>query len=509
MIDIGNTLLDRIKALNEVGIALSAEHNIDLLLEKILQNAKLFTGADGGSIYTVSNHSLSIDIMWTDSLQYHLGGTATARVPFAKLPLFLENGAMNNNMVVTYAVNSKNVVNIKDAYAEKGFDFSGTKAFDEKTGYRTQAVLVVPIKNNEGDVIAVLQLINPIDKTTKKVITFKEEDVQLAESLASQAGVALSNQRLVQNLRLLFESFIQVIAQAIDKKSPITGNHGKRVPIITELFARGVNATQSGVFANVYFTEEQLYELKVAALLHDCGKITTPVHVVEKRNKLETIWDRMPLIEARFEVMKLRAEKDLSAEESLGKIEVYEEQLALLKRLNEIKEHVTDEIKQKVYEIAQQKWKGDLPLLTEDEIENLLIAQGNLTEKERQVIENHVVMTIEMLGELIYPKNLAAVPEIAGAHHEWVNGKGYPRKLTGEQMSYQAKILAISDVFEALSAPDRPYKTVLPLSTVLKIMQGMVEEGHLDRDLFSIFCEQKVYLEYAKNHLSLAQIDVQ
>lgn len=509
-LDVGTTLLDRIKALNEVGIALSTELNIDRLLEKILQNAKLFTRADGGTIYTVSPDKmmLSIDIMWTDSLHYHLGGSAEKKVSFAPLPLFFEDGRMNDKMVVTYAVNQKKVITIKDAYIEEGFDFSGTKEFDKKTGYHTKAVLTVPIKNNEGDVIAVLQLINPIDAITKEVTTFTTEDVQLAESLASQAGVALSNQRLVENLRLLFESFIEVIAQAIDKKSPVTGNHGKRVPIISDLLAHAINDTHTGPLAATHFTEEQFYELKVAALLHDCGKITTPVHVVEKRNKLETICDRMPLIEARYEVMKLRAERELPPEVCLKKLQEYDAQLTLLRGLNEIKESVTDEVKQLVYQIAKQKWKGEVPLLSEDEVENLLIEQGNLTKSERQIIENHVVMTIEMLGELIYPKNLACVPEIAGAHHEWINGKGYPRNLTGEQMSCQAKILAISDVFEALSAPDRPYKQGMKLSTVLKIMREMAEEGHLDKAVFNTFCEQKVYLSYAKKYLSSDQIDV-
>jgi HD-GYP domain-containing protein (c-di-GMP phosphodiesterase class II) len=508
-LEVGNTLLDRIQALNEVGIALSTELNIDRLLEKILQNAKLFTRADGGTVYTVSpNKTLSIDIMWTDSLNYHLGGTAKERISFPPLPLFFEDGSMNHNMVVTHAVNQKKVVNIKDAYTEEGFDFSGTKEFDKGTGYRTKAVLVVPIKDNEGDVIAVLQLINPIDAITKEVTTFVAEDVQLAESLASQAGVALSNQRLVENLRLLFESFIQVIAQAIDKKSPVTGNHGRRVPIISDLLARAVNEADTGRLARTHFTEEDLYELKVAAFLHDCGKITTPVHVVEKKNKLETICDRMPMIEARYEVMKLRAEKELSSEAYTRQIQEYEEELSLLTRLNEIREPVTNEVKKRVRRIAERKWKGDQPLLSENEIENLLIEKGNLTEAERQIIENHVVMTIEMLHELIYPKDLARVPEIAGAHHEWINGKGYPRQLKGDQMSCQAKILAIADVFEALSAPDRPYKQAMKLSTVLKVMKEMVEEGHLDKDLFDLFCQKKVYLNYAADYLSPEQIDV-
>jgi len=279
------TFTSYIQKLNEIGIALSKEHHIPFLHEKILLSAKELTHADGGTIYSVAEGKLHFEIVMSDTLHLHLGGTSSEPISFADLPLFLENGEPNDSLMVAYAVNHKTTINIRDAYDEEGYDFSGTRDFDERTGYRTEAVLTIPMKNHEDEVIAVLQLINPIEKVSGEIVEFTEEDVQLAQSLASQAGIALNNQILIQNLRGLFESLIRVIAEAIDEKSPSTGNHGKRVPIVAELLAKGVSETTEGALTEIHFTDEELYELHVAALLHDCGKITTPVHVVEKKKK--------------------------------------------------------------------------------------------------------------------------------------------------------------------------------------------------------------------------------
>jgi len=524
-------LLDQkiLNKLNEIGIALSKERNISALLEKILLYAKEVTKADGGTIYTVtSDKKLHFAIAVSDSLNFHAGGTSNIPVPFSDLSLVLEDGSLNDSLMVAYAVNHKKSINIKNAYDEQGFDFSGTRGFDERTGYRTEAVLTVPMKNHEDEVIAVLQLINPIAYKT-----FSEDDQKLAESLASQAGVALTNQYLIESLRGLFESLIHVIAEAIDEKSSSTANHGKRVPIVALLLAKAVDAMEEGPFHALHFSEEELYELEVAAFLHDCGKITTPIHIVEKQHKLETIFDRIELVNARYDALLEKCEKELYQKklqvlEKLSpqafelakqefatlerdyqeKIDVYASDREFIARCNEGKEIMTAAAQDRLKGIARMHDVKEHPFLTPDELENLSVEKGNLTAKEREIIKHHVVMTYRMLKQLHFPKELRRVPEIAASHHERVDGKGYPRGLKKEQMSVQARILAIADVFEALSAPDRPYKEALSLSQVLQIMTQMVEEGHLDKDLFEVFVKKKAYLPYAQKFLSPEQMDI-
>lgn len=523
-------LLDQkaLQRLNEIGLALSKERNIAVLLEKILVHAKELIEVDGGTIYTVTDRTLHFEIAMSDSLGFWVGGTSNLPVPFPDLPLLLPDGKANENLMVTYAVNHKQTINVHDAYHEEGFDFSGTRRFDEKTGYRTRSVLTIPIKDHEEKVIAVMQLINPIDGGF-----FLEQDVEFAESLASQAGVALTNQLLVISLKKLFESLISAIAEAIDEKSPSTGNHSKRVPVVAHLLAQAVNEASEGYFKDIHFSKEELYELKVASFLHDCGKITTPVHVSEKKSKLETIFDRIELIHARIMAFNEKTEKELllkklswfemrypqefatSSEEfslldkkCLDQIAQNQEDFQFIERINQGQESVNEATLKRLHQIAFQKCGDYQTLLTPEELENLSVAKGNLTDKEREVIKHHVVMTYRMLSRLEFPKELKRVPEIAASHHERVDGKGYPLGLKREEMSLQARILAIADIFEALSAPDRPYKRALALSEVFQIMQSMVDEGHLDPDLYSLFLKQKVYLPYSQQYLDPLQIDI-
>lgn len=494
-----------LQQLIDIGIALSSERRIPRLHEKILKSAKEITHADGGTIYSVIDKKfLRFEIMFSDTLDLRL------HRQYDDLPLFLENGEPNERLMVAYAVNHKKTINVKDAYYEEGFDFSGTRRFDERSGYRTKAVLTIPMKNHENEVIAVLQLINP------KEGVFTSEDVRVAEALASQAGIALNNRLLIQNLRSLFDSLIRVIADAIDEKSPSTGNHGKRVPVVAQLLGKAVG-----------MSEEEIYELKIAAFLHDCGKITTPDHIVEKHTKLETVYDRIEAIDARFTVYKLQVERELLLKklrwfeihypqdynaasndfssyenETWEQIEELEDDQIFVHHCNEGKEEINEKAKERLNQLAA--WD----LLTSDELENLSIPHGNLTKKERQIIEHHVVMTYRMLSQLPFPKELAKVPEIAGSHHERMDGKGYPRGLKGDEMSVQARILMIADVFESLSAPDRSYRKPAPLSEVFRIMQKMVQEGHLDPGLYEIFLKEKVYLPYAERYLMPEQLDV-
>lgn len=528
--DTADGLFQRLEQLNEIGAALSQERDIERLLELILVAAKRITHADGGTLYRVTEDGqhLCFEIVRTDSLDIAMGGTTGVSIPFPPLPLHLQDGQPNNSMVAAYAVLNDETVNIADAYSVKGFDFSGTRRFDERTGYRSQSFLTVPMKNHEGVIIGVLQLINSTDRASRTVVPFSPADQRLAESLASQAAIALSNRQLITQLESLFESFINLINLAIDEKSPYTGGHCQRVPELTMMLAEAVNRTREGPLAEFSMSDKDRYELKIAGLLHDCGKVTTPVHVVDKSTKLQTLFDRIHLIDTRFEVLKRDAEITLlKATLAAGSDQAgvaaarhdYERTLAelagekaLIHRSNIGGELMDPLDQERIRAIATaRKWVdadgNHVDFLTPEEVENLTIRAGTLNPSEREIINHHIVATIKMLEQLPWPRHLVNVPEYAGGHHERMDGKGYPRGLTREQMSVQARIMGIADIFEALTARDRPYKPGMKLSQAMSILANFRRNNHIDPDLFEVFVREGVYREYAEKFLEPHQID--
>lgn len=530
--DNSSDLFRRLEKLNAIGAALSKERDINRLLESILVAAKTITHADGGTLYRMTDdaRALRFEILRTDSLHIAMGGTTGNAINFPNLPLINDKGESNDSMVAAYAAIHDKTVNIADAYTEAGFDFSGTRSFDERTGYRSQSFLTVPMKNHEGEIIGVLQLINALDPHTHEVTTFSSADQSLAESLASQAAIALTNRLLITQLEELFEAFISLINLAIDEKSPYTGGHCQRVPALTMMLAEAADATQEGPLASFRMDERDRYELKIAGLLHDCGKVTTPVHVVDKATKLQTLFDRIQLIDTRFEVLKRDAEiqalrkqlarrqnADTAADEAIWQ-EFREEVASLdadrefLRKTNVGGEAMKEEDLQRVRDIGSgRKWRNvdavETEFLTADEVVNLTIRAGTLTLQERDVINHHIVATIKMLEQLPWPKHLTRVPEYAGGHHERMDGKGYPKGLTREQMSVQARMMGIADIFEALTARDRPYKHGMKLSQAMAIMANFKRNGHIDPDLFDVFVKQGVYRRYAEQFLDAGQID--
>lgn len=519
----------RLDALNTIGIALSAEKDPQRLLELILVGAKRITHADGGTLYTLTaERTLELAIVRTDSLGIAMGGTTGNPVPFAPVPLY-SNGEPNLHNVASCAVLQDRTINIPDAYAAASFDFSGTRDFDRETGYRSRSFLTVPLKDHEGDTIGVLQLINAQRPGSGEPAAFSEADERLAQSLASQAAVALSSQRLISDMKRLFDSIVRLIATAIDEKSPHTAGHCARVPELTMRLAEAAHRTRSGPLSGFQLSERDRYELEIASWLHDCGKLTTPEHIMEKSTKLETLFDRIALVDTRFEVLLRDArieylEARLALQDApqadLQTLErTYRERVAALegdrtfiRRCNiGSEEPMSESDQERVRAIGAYRWTGpegaEIDFLTEDEIANLTIRRGTLTEDERQVIKNHIVVTIKMLESLPFPKHLARVPEIAGGHHERVDGRGYPRGLTKSQMSVQARAMAIADVFEALTDGSRPYKRELRLSEALTILGKMSLTGHIDPDLFQIFVRDRIYLDYARRFLAPEQID--
>lgn len=526
-----NDMLKRLEQLNVIGASLSRERDIDRLLENILLAAKTITHADGGTLYRLSDDggSLRFEIIRTDSLHIAMGGTSGIPISFPDLPLVDAQGAPNDSLVAAYAAIHQQTVNIVDAYTEPNFDFSGTRQFDERTGYRSKSFLTVPMKNHEGEIIGVLQLLNARPGGSE-VAAFSLSDQSLAESLASQAAIALSNRLLMTQLEELFEAFINLINLAIDEKSHYTGGHCQRVPALTMMLAEAVNATTTGPLASFAMNDRDRYELKIAGLLHDCGKVTTPVHVVDKASKLQTLFDRVNLIDTRFEVLKrdleigalrrqlaLRASDQPDAEAEIlrvcqSDIDALDVEREFLRQTNIGAETMKEASLQRVRDIGSgHKWRNvdgvETEFLTADEIENLTIRAGTLTLAERDTINYHIVATIKMLEQLPWPKHLRNVPEYAGGHHERMDGKGYPKGLSREQMSVQARVMGIADIFEALTARDRPYKQGMKLSQAMSIMNRFKLNGHIDPDLFDVFVEQRIYQRYAAMFLDPWQID--
>lgn len=524
-----DNLLHRLKELNEIGIALSRQRDTDSLLETILEAAKRITNADAGTLYLhdPQKRELRFKILRNDTLNTAMGGTSGIPISFYPVKLYNDGGDPNHAMVVSHAALSGETVNIPDAYMAEGFDFSGTKKFDAKTGYRSQSFLTVPMRNHENEVIGVLQLINAQDRDSGAIVPFSSDDQQLLESLASQAAIALTNRHLIEQLEALFEGFIQLINNAIDDKSPYTGGHCARVPDLTMMLAEAASRTSRGPLKDFQMTDKDRRELKIAGLLHDCGKITTPVHVVDKATKLHTLFDRIQLVDTRFEVLKRDVEIALlrevaAAGNDVQRVEAarrsYAAQVAQLDLDREFLHHcnigseaMSGEAQQRVRQIATYQWTGPdgkpCNFLNDDEVENLTIRAGTLTAAEREIINHHIDVTIKMLESLPWPRHLKNVPEYAGGHHERMDGKGYPRGLTRDQMSVQARVMGIADIFEALTAKDRPYKKGKTLTESLTILGKLKLGGHIDPDLFDVFIHERVYLDYARQFLAPEQID--
>lgn len=523
-------LVQQLDRLNSIGVALSAERNNQRLLEMILLGAKEITNADGGTLYTLTDdQQLKFEMMSNTTLNIAMGGTTGVDIPFKPLSLYLSDGSPNLTTVAAYATLNDKTVNIENAYTAEAFDFSGTRLFDEKTGYHSQSFLTIPMKNHEGEVIGILQLINAIDPVTKGIVPFSAEQQSLVESLASQAAVAMTNHNLIEGLKGLFEAFVTLIAEAIDQKSPYTGGHCRRVPELTMMLANAAIATKVGPLKDFNLSEKEFYELKIAGWLHDCGKVTTPESVMDKPTKLSAIFDRIELVCQRIEIAKSQAQcrvlqqKLIAIQENpktdltvfdrhlSDELHVFAEYQAFLRQVNIGSEFMSPADQARVLAIGAKQYIDidgkSAPLLTADEVYNLTIARGTLTKEEREVINNHIVVTINMLESLPYPKDLKRVPEYAGGHHERMDGRGYPKGLTRDEMSIPARMMGIADIFEALTSKDRPYKKAKTLSESLHILGRMKLDQHIDPDLFDLFVREKIYLTYAKQFLEPEQID--
>lgn len=350
---------------------------------------------------------------------------------------------------------------------------------------------------------------------------FSAADMKRARLLVSVASSALRNAQLYEAEQAMFQSFVQVIATAIDAKSPFTAGHCRRVPEIALMLADKAHQAQHGPFAEFTLDEDERKALEIAALLHDCGKMITPEWVIDKSSKLESINDRLEAVALRFEVLRRDAQLDYCRAAAAGdpnaeslcqqRLHQLDDDFALLERCNTGAESVTPAQIERIHAIAAMTWRrldgAELPLLSDSEVYNLSVQRGTLNPEERLLIEDHAVYTIRMLSQIPFPHALRNVAEYAAGHHERIDGHGYPHGLKREQLSIPARIMAIADIFEALTAPDRPYRKAGSLQWAIEVMQGMKDEGHIDGDLFDLFLSENVHLAYAEKHLSLSSCD--
>lgn len=519
-----------IEKLSEIGLALTGEIRLEKLLEMIVDEARYLTGADAGTLYTVdeSGRNLNFSILHNDSMNVRVGGTSGVEITLPPVPLYTDDGSRNIDHVSAYCALTGKTVNIADVYEAEGFDFTGPRKYDSATGYRSKSMLVMALKNHEKDIIGVLQLLNALDDDGS-IVGFSKDIVNIVGSLASQAAIALTSVQLIQGLKDLLYSVIQSIAAAIDAKSPYTNGHIERVVELTSMIAEGINISAEGPFSGVNFSEEEIEELKLAAWMHDVGKISIPEHVVDKSTKLETIFDRGDMVDSRFSLIaeilnNERLEKiieimsddrdnlKISAVEAeyARKFKDLEDDRKFVLSCNIPNEFMTDERIARINSIASRTYhRGGETFnwLTDDEVENLCVRKGTLTDKERKVIESHATITREMLDRLPFPKRFSNVPKFAAAHHEKLDGTGYPEGLSAAELPLQARIMAVADIFEALTAKDRPYKKPMKISQAVEILKFMDRDRHIDHDIVELLIKSGIYMEYARKELDPVQFD--
>ena len=505
--------------LNKIGVALSAERDINKLLDLILFKCREITAADAGSLYLVKRKKDDA-APGSDHLSFELAQNDSVAVSFEKREV-----PLNETSIAGYAALSGKVVNVPDAYnPPAGSPFKVSRSFDEKSGYKSRSMLVVPMRDHQDQIIGVVQLINkkrdaktvlrPVTLVDSTVIPFTSVDEELVTSLASQAAVAYENTRLIQEIKSLFDSFVKASVTAIESRDPTTSGHSGRVATLTVSLAEKVDGVDAAPFRDVRFTKDQLQEVRYASLLHDFGKVGVREKVLIKGKKLYigemmVLRQRFAYIKRTLEADHLRAKLEQvqagrSSPELLAEMDkAYEERQrdidAIMKMVAQANEPTVleEDSFRALLDLPNRTFsdmEGTLqPFLTPNEVQALSIRKGSLSEKERREIESHVTHTFKFLSEIPWTGEYRRVPEIAYAHHEKLDGTGYPRRLPSQEIPIQSKMMAICDIFDALVAWDRPYKKSVPVDKALRILGEEAGSGKLDQDLLSLFIEAKIY----------------
>ena len=549
----------KLDLVTRAGVSITRERDVSNVLEITLNTARNLTNADAGTIYMVeesfsgnpidpgeiADRTLKFVALQNESMKTSLKGDDIDLMP--PVPLTLEDKPNLTN-VSAYCANTREMLNFADVYNAEGFDFSGTRAYDEASGYRSQSMLVIPLEDHESNIIGVLQLINRRgDNNT--IVAFSAEDIELVQSVSFPAAASITTQRLINEQVTLFNAFVTVLAEGLGEKSPHTYNHIRRVAALGEAISASLSDWGDGMYASFKFDEDEMAEMRLAGWLHDIGKITTPEHIVSKQVKLQFVMDRFEMIVERFNSkmkdyriamleQQVAALKQGTDADTLAGFEeqcrqqtealaqqleqlfpynrggetIDEEQVALIEALSRLevnREYSSEVVIDHGFPLLKRLQRSrDAGTLIDDwEKTNLLIQRGTLNKQERSAINNHAERSWRWLMALPFPRKQKRLALYAGAHHEHLNGSGYPNGIGGKDMPMQSRILAIADVYEALVANDRPYKAPMKLSLALSILGDMVKAGKLDGELMKIFLQSGSYLKYAEEHLDPAQID--
>jgi HD-GYP domain-containing protein (c-di-GMP phosphodiesterase class II) len=536
-----------ISELNSIGAALSAEHDTERLLDMILAKSRAITHSDAGSLYLVESPEKNAEetaeevnavvegaaspnpedavektIESQKVLRFKLTQGDSLAIPFKSFTM-----PLNPKSVAGYVALSGSAVNIEDVYhLADGVPYTFNRKFDEDSGYRTKSVLAVPMLNQKGEVLGVVQLINskrnPMVKLTslsavvEQVVPFTQRQQEIAASLASQAAVALENSRLYQAIQAMLEGFVKASVTAIEARDPTTSGHSFRVSNLTVGLAEAVDRLDAGTFADLHFTRSQMKEIRYAALLHDFGKVGVREEVLVKAKKLYP--SQIDLVKQRFQFVKRSVQAEVTQRRLDYLLEKGRDEY--LQKLGEFDAEEGDKLKalddfcriiltaneptvlpegqfEQLLDIAAKHYQdfdgNDLQLLSMDEVRLLSIRKGSLDDRERQQIESHVVHTFNFLKQIPWTKEIRHIPGIARGHHEKLNGLGYPYKLSAAQIPVQTRMMTISDIFDALAAADRPYKRAVPQEKALDILGFAVKDGEIDGDLYKVFLESRVF----------------
>jgi HD-GYP domain-containing protein (c-di-GMP phosphodiesterase class II) len=495
-----------INRLNCVGIALSSEHNLSRLLDMIVSELRDFTRSEGGSLYIKKGDELSFEVAQNEILIKRFGS-----VPFKTFRIPIDHNSISGYVASTGSL--INIPNLESAGDDLPFSLQTTHDFDKKNGLKTVSMLVVPMKNHKDEIIGVVQLMNSRDERGN-LIPYDLWTQELVSSLASQAAVAISNSVLIQNIKNLFEGLVTYSVQAIDARSPHTAGHSMRVSKLVMRQVESINKCTKGAFADIYFSEEEIDELRMAAWLHDIGKIGVREYVLDKKNKLSD--ETVKGIVTRFNYIRKECENHanqlklelLSSEDNTlekremidnnvkKEIEEITYDLGLILKMNKPGFYSEDEYAN-LNKIGTKKYHdiegAECLFLEPSELENISVRKGNLTDRERSEIESHVHHTLNILEKLPFTEELSEIPHFAAAHHEMLNGTGYPKGLKNEEIPLQSRIIAVADIFEALTARDRPYKPPIPLEKALVILRDEAVSGRLDPEVVELFIADEIY----------------
>jgi HD-GYP domain-containing protein (c-di-GMP phosphodiesterase class II) len=518
-----------LEELHAIGIALSAERDHERLLSLILSKAREITNADAGSLFLVERLEMPLETpertvervggRW---LRFRLAQNDSRELQFEEDILVIGPGS-----IAGYVADTGETLNLEDAYTPSaGKPFAINRKFDEAISYRTRSMLVIPMQNHEGECIGVLQLINKKRSRTAildgppsfetEVLAFDEHDERLVRSLASQAAVSIENNSLYLQRENLFARFVDAAVQAIESRDPTTQGHSRRVAAMTAELARVTNRTSRGIYAQLHLTDDQIRELRYAALLHDFGKVGVKEKILRKKEKL--YYGELNLVRQRFKTIRrtlearyLRRMLDrlLCREATPEEIEEARAELAReLELVDRARDAVEEANKPTVTHYSAFRFIEELGSFTYDdvdgstrrylepeEIQSLTVARGTLTEPERRLIESHVDHTYEFLSTIPWTRDLQEIPELARSHHEKLDGSGYPARLLADAIPPQTRMMTISDIYDALTAKDRPYKPAVPTTKALEILEEDAGKGRIDRDLLDLFIEAKVFLQ--------------